>query len=60
MAYVSLVLAIVVRVFAAVLLPASYMAIMMAAGILWVLAFLLFAIIYVPILLGPRIDGRAG
>ena len=59
-AYVSLVLAIAVRVFGPALLPVSYTAIVLAAGSLWVLTFLLFTIIYAPILLGPRADGKSG
>ncbi|MCP5090541.1 MAG: NnrS family protein [Gammaproteobacteria bacterium] len=59
-AYVSLVLAVAVRVFGPALLPVSYTAIILAAGSLWVLTFLLFAIVYVPILLGPRVDGKGG
>ncbi len=59
-AYVSLVLAIAVRVFGPALLPLSYTTILLAAGFLWVLAFLLFAIVYAPILLGPRVDGKSG
>jgi uncharacterized protein involved in response to NO len=30
------------------------------AACLWVLAFTLFAIVYAPILLGPRVDGKSG
>jgi uncharacterized protein involved in response to NO len=59
-AYVFLVLAIATRVFGPALLPVSYSAIIMMAGSLWVLAFLLFAIVYAPILLGPRADGKSG
>ena len=59
-AYVSLVLAIAVRVFGPALLPFSYTTIVMAAGSLWVLTFLLFAIVYVPILIGARVDGKSG
>lgn len=58
--YVSLVLAIVVRVFGPALLPMSYSTILMVAGSLWLLAFLLFAVVYIPILLGPRVDGKNG
>jgi uncharacterized protein involved in response to NO len=59
-AYVSLTLAVAVRVFGPQLLPAAYTTIMLIAGALWVLAFLLFAAVYAPILLGPRVDGKAG
>jgi len=59
-AYVSLVLAIAVRVFGPALLPMSYTSIVLVAGSLWVLTFLLFAIVYVPILVGARVDGKSG
>jgi len=59
-AYISIVLAIAVRVFGPALLPVSYKTIVLAAGSLWVLTFLLFAIVYAPILLGPRVDGKNG
>jgi uncharacterized protein involved in response to NO len=58
--YVSLVLAIAVRVFGPALLPMSYSTILMVAGSLWLLTFLLFAVVYIPILLGPRVDGKSG
>jgi len=59
-AYLSLVLAIVVRVFGPALLPVSYSVTILLAGSIWVLTFLLFAVVYVPILLGPRVDGKHG
>jgi uncharacterized protein involved in response to NO len=59
-AYVALALAIAVRVFGPALLPVSYMTNVVVAGCLWVLAFTLFAIVYAPILLGPRADGKSG
>jgi uncharacterized protein involved in response to NO len=30
------------------------------SGVLWIAAFVIFAIIYTPILTQPRIDGRPG
>jgi uncharacterized protein involved in response to NO len=54
------VLAIAVRVFGPALLPMSYSTILMVAGSLWLLTFLLFAVVYIPILLGPRVDGKSG
>ena len=59
-AYVSLVLAVAVRVFGPALLPMSYSTIVLLAGSLWLLTFLLFAAVYIPILLGPRVDGKSG
>jgi uncharacterized protein involved in response to NO len=60
MAYVSLVLAVAVRVFGPALLPVGYSVIVLVAGSLWLLTFLLFAVIYIPILVGPRVDGKSG
>ena len=56
----SLVIAIVVRVFGPGLLPGSYAAIIMVAGGLWVLTFALFTIVYAPILVRSRADGKSG
>ena len=60
MAYVSLILAVAVRVFGPQLLPLGYATIMLMAGALWVLTFSLFVVIYAPIFFGPRVDGKAG
>lgn len=59
-AYVSLLLAIAVRVFGPALLPFGYSRVVLLAGSLWVLTFLLFAVVYVPILVGRRVDGKSG
>jgi uncharacterized protein involved in response to NO len=59
-AYVSILLAVMLRVFGAALLPAGYATIVLSAGALWVLAFSLFVVICAPILLRPRVDGKAG
>jgi uncharacterized protein involved in response to NO len=59
-AYVSLVLAVAVRVFGPQLLPSAYVTVMLIAGALWVLTFLLFVVIYAPVLLRPRVDGKTG
>lgn len=48
------------RVIPPLLLPSHYPAILLAAGVLWTLAFLLFTGVYAPILLRPRVDGRFG
>jgi uncharacterized protein involved in response to NO len=41
-------------------LPAYYLSLLMVAGGLWSLAFLLFLFHYTPILLRSRIDGKEG
>ena len=48
------------RVFGPILWPDAGWIWMAASGALWSLAFLLFLVVYAPILCRPRIDGRAG
>jgi uncharacterized protein involved in response to NO len=59
-AYAILTLAVVVRVFGPGLFPASYVAVVMVAGTAWLAAFLLYLVVYAPVLLGPRVDGKPG
>jgi uncharacterized protein involved in response to NO len=59
-AYVALAFAALTRVFGPGLLPFSYPVTMTISTIFWIAAFLLFAVIYTPILLRPRADGRPG
>jgi len=59
-AYVLLALAALVRVFAPTFLPADYRWTVLTAGALWIAAFALFLIVYTPILMRPRVDGKAG
>ncbi|MCP4391251.1 MAG: NnrS family protein, partial [Gammaproteobacteria bacterium] len=42
------------------LLPSSESWWLVVAALLWCLAFLLFLVVYAPILCRPRIDGRPG
>ena len=58
-AYVSLSLATIVRV-SVMWWPDAMMLLIMVSGVLWILAFALFFVIYAPILSRPRIDGRPG
>lgn len=59
-AYALLSLAAVMRVFAPPLAPRAYQWSVMVAGTLWICAFAIFIVVYTPILLRPRIDGRQG
>lgn len=59
-AYVALLLGVAVRVFGPALLPTGYPLTLFTAGLLWVLAFTLFTIVYAPILIRPRVDGKPG
>lgn len=57
--YVLLTLALLLRTFA-VQWPTGYMHALALATVLWTAAFLCYLIVYVPVLLGPRADGRPG
>lgn len=50
----------VIRVFGGVLLPAFYMASLGLSGLLWALAFGLYALRFWPVLTRPRLDGKPG
>ena len=58
--YIVLSLAAVMRVFAPPLAPGAYQWSVIAAGTLWICAFAIFIVVYTPILLRPRVDGRRG
>jgi uncharacterized protein involved in response to NO len=59
-AYILLSLAAAMRVFAPPLAPSVHRWSVIAAGTLWICAFAIFIVVYTPILLRPRIDGRQG
>ncbi len=58
--FVLVQMAVVARVIGPLLLPAAYVACVVAAAIFWSAAFALYAIRYWPILTWPRIDGKPG
>ncbi|MGD8526987.1 MAG: NnrS family protein, partial [Thioalkalispiraceae bacterium] len=58
--FVLINLAVVVRVFLPMLLAEHYLLWIQLSGILWVLGFLLFVLVYLPMLLRPRVDGLPG
>lgn len=58
--YGLLILAVLVRVFGASLLPFGYTVTIQLAGGLWMIAWLIYAVVYTPILLLPRVDGKPG
>ena len=58
--YVALTGAALVRVFGPMLMPFAGSLWLVMAALLWCLAFLLFLMVYAPILCRPRIDGRPG
>ena len=59
-AYYLVGVAAMMRVFGPILLNEAWRFWMIASGTLWATAFLLFLVVYTPILCSPRADGRAG
>lgn len=59
-AFVLLTLAAVVRVFVPIVDMTAYRASLYAAGALWTASFVIFAVVYAPILTAPRADGKPG
>jgi uncharacterized protein involved in response to NO len=50
----------IVRVSGPLIAPAGYLASVIASGVLWSVAYGLYAVRYRPILTEPRIDGKPG
>ncbi len=50
----------VVRVVLPLLWPAQYQSWILLAQVLWIASFTIFALVYLPILVGPRADGKPG
>ncbi|MBU2678196.1 MAG: NnrS family protein, partial [Gammaproteobacteria bacterium] len=59
-AYGLLVASVAVRVFGSSILPLGYRTTIVVAGALWLVSFGIYVLVYMPILLGPRADGRPG
>jgi uncharacterized protein involved in response to NO len=59
-AFVAVNLAALIRVAQPLVFPSLYAQGMIVAGVLWIAAFGLFAAIYTPILLRPRVDSKPG
>lgn len=59
-AFIAINLAALLRVVVPLLSPASTVPGMDAGGVFWMLAFGLFVVVYAPMLLRPRADGKAG
>jgi uncharacterized protein involved in response to NO len=59
-AYVLLTLAVLVRVYGGALWPERYLLVMSVAGLGWMASFLVYLVVYTPILVGPRADGKPG
>lgn len=59
-AYALVLLAAVMRVAVPAIAPVLYVPALLAAAVLWALAFALYLGLYTPWLLGPRLDGKDG
>lgn len=60
LAFIAINFAALVRVVVPLLFPVLHPLAMTIAGLAWIVAFGLYAIIYAPMLLRPRVDGRPG
>ena len=60
LAFIEIGLAALLRVAVPLFFPASHAAAMTASGLLWIVGFGLFAVLYAPVLLRPRVDGKPG
>lgn len=59
-AFASMVASVVFRVFVPMITTQFYTTWLLLAAIFWIVSFAIFAIIYIPILLKPRVDGAFG
>ncbi len=59
-AYGLLAAAVFVRVLGPALAPGAYLTTLLLSGGAWLAAFLVFVVVYAPILTGPRADGQSG
>jgi len=59
-AYVLVQAAAATRVLLPLVAPGAYVELVMASGVLWTAAFLIFTVAYYPILSRPRLDGQPG
>jgi uncharacterized protein involved in response to NO len=59
-AYVLLTVGALLRVFGGALVPGAYLLAVTLAGLAWTIAFLIYLVVYTPILVGPRVDGKPG
>jgi uncharacterized protein involved in response to NO len=57
---VGMVLTATVRIFLPMLDPAHYQLWITISGLMWIISFTLFAIVFIPLLVKPRVDGKYG
>jgi uncharacterized protein involved in response to NO len=59
-AFVALIMGAVVRVILPLIAADHYLIWIAVSQILWIIAFLIFVVVYAPMLIKPRIDGQFG
>lgn len=60
MAFAAVNLAAVIRGLLPILYPQWFIELVILSGLLWLAAFVIFTVVYAPILVQPRLDGRSG
>lgn len=60
LAFILINVAAVFRVIIPIFMPEQYLQLVQVAGWLWVAAFIIYLVIYTPMWLAPRVDGRPG
>ena len=60
LSFVLINIAAVVRVIIPIIMPGLYQQLMQLSGWLWTIAFVIFIVIYTPMWIQPRVDGREG
>jgi uncharacterized protein involved in response to NO len=58
--FITINLAPLCRVFGPIFLPEQYNIWVDLSGLIWIISFAIFCIVYLPVLLRPRLDGRPG
>ena len=59
-AFVALIVGAVVRVILPLMAADYYLIWIAVSQVLWIIAFLIFVVVYAPMLIKPRIDGQFG
>ena len=59
-AYILVSLAAAIRVFGPAILPSNYAVVVISAGTCWIAAFMIFLLIYTPMLMRARVDAKPG
>jgi len=60
MAFILINVGAAVRIIAPILIPTWYTQFVLLSGLLWLVAFILFLLVYLPILTTARVDGKTG